>query len=68
MMTMLLPLAQPGRETISWMIEEMSGVTCLALTVVQGGGFHGTEAAVAGRLEMLELADVKVRGLVAACP
>src|SRR6266576_2679381 len=66
-----LPLAQPGRMTISWTTAVRSGVRSFALAspiTVQGTGDQLAEAVVRGRVETLPFALVKVAGLSAARP
>jgi hypothetical protein len=66
-----LPLAHPGRLTISWTIAEMSADCCAgpaAPTVVHEGGLQATVAAVRARPETLPEALVKVGALSVACP
>ena len=64
-----LPLAQPGRPTISRTTDERSGVrwsgpcTCF---VGHGGGTHATLAPVRGRDETSNALEEKVAGLSAA--
>ena len=66
---MELPLAQPGRLTISWMTAAIFGVRWLrpaSLTVPQYTGLHPIEAPVFVLDEMLPLVEVKVAGLARA--
>ena len=61
-----LPLAQPGRLTISWMMAAIFGVRWLrpaSLTTPQYTGLHPTEAVVFGLVEMLLVVELKVTGL-----
>ena len=56
------PLSQPGRSTISWTMEEMSGVCWSGPATprtFQAGGLQVTELSVGGRFEMLERVDAK---------
>ncbi len=71
MMASELPLAQPGRLTISCMTEAMSGVCWSGPAspfVVQGGGDQETVAAVAGREEIFPPDEVNVAALSTSSP
>ena len=68
MMAKLLPLAQPERLTISWIMVLRSEVWYLLLTVQAGRLFQLTEAEVFGRLEIFWLVVVKVAASSAAWP
>jgi hypothetical protein len=62
--TIELPEPQPDRFTISWMMEEMSGVCHLALITVHAGMlFHATCAVVRARLERLPAEEEKAKAL-----
>jgi hypothetical protein len=66
-----LPLTQPGRFTISWMMAARLGVLWpgpTSFTTVQGGGVHPTVAVVLARVEMLRVVVVNVGALSLACP
>ena len=66
-----LPLAQPGRFTISWTMAARFGVRWFgptSFTTGHGGGVHPTVAAVLGRVEMLRLAAANAGAFSLACP
>ena len=69
-MTSALPLAHPGRLTISWITALRSGVRWFAPTwpAVHATGAQLVAAVVRGRVEMPPLAEPKFSGLSAAWP
>lgn len=66
--TIELPVFQPGRSTISWMIVLMSGDGYLLSTAHCAVMVHGTKAVVSIRVEMSYAVVVKVGALSMSCP
>ena len=67
----LVPLAQPGRSTISWTTTAILGVcwsSPACPTVVHGTGDHGTEAVVFVLDEIFPSSEVNVGALSMAWP